>query len=525
MAVIVNIPKTIAQEGAASAASWAKNNEEFLQKVFKVHQAWLDDEEVAKLQAAYDGEMESVDIREKSRGDDVNHKLQVNYAQIIIDTVVDYMLGKPISWTVSPDEDLLVPEALSNSYRKELLGVLRGDESQRVLSEQLRQGSIAAMAFILCWVDENGQIKYDEFPVQEVIPVLDARGQLRLLLRKYLLEDGDDKYTILEVYDDRFLTVYQGDENGKDFEILKYDDASPNPVDHKAARIPVSLFVNGRPARYEKRVQLSGVSDLANGVFTLLEDLAHTLSDKANTADRLQDQLLLMTGVTLGNTKEQAEAEVMAMRRARALALKSADSKAAFIAPSQEDTAVENYVDRLVSVIHDATFIPKLNDITGTTAMEVRMKYSSLDIKAGKKETYFTEAVKSFIAVITDMLNVKRLTLAGDPDPWATITAARKPVIPGQPLPAKPKVDLYDAAWLEFTINRNLPQNYTEIATIVSMLAGIVPDTYLYELLWFIEDPKAALDEMKAQKDEDAKRALEAMGTGSDLGNTDDNEE
>ena len=79
--------------------------------------------------------------------------------------------------------------------------------------------------------------------------------------------------------------------------------------------------------------------------------------------------------------------------------------------------------------------------------------------------------------------------------------------------------------WLEVTISRNLPQNNKEIADIVAELADIVPDSYLYELLWFIDDPQKALEEMKAQKEESQQTSLTsslaAIGYGADnLGDT-----
>ena len=70
-----------------------------------------------------------------------------------------------------------------------------------------------------------------------------------------------------------------------------------------------------------------------------------------------------------------------------------------------------------------------------------------------------------------------------------------------------------------------LPQNNKEIADIVAELADIVPDSYLYELLWFIDDPQKALEEMRAQKEESQQtsltNSLAAIGYGADnLGDT-----
>lgn len=509
------IPETLDTLGTGAAASWVSTNADWLKLVFDAHEAWLGTAEVEKFQTAYDGKLSSIEDRDKTRGDDVNHKLQASMAGLIIDTVVDYMLGKHIVWTVDATstkvveagKEVTVDEALVEMYRNDVVDVLASDAVHRVLCEQLRQGSISGYSPIIWWVDEYGEIGLDEYPVQEVIPVYDTRGKLRLVVRKYLVEEGDTKFTKVEVYDKRYVTVYVGNDKGEE---LKLDPLElVNPVEHKAARIPVSIFTNGTPANYDARKLKAGTSDLGNGVMSLIENYADVMSDKANTVENLLDQYLLLAGVDVD------EKEVLKMRKARAIALKSKESSASFIAPEQSDEAIEHHLDRVQSTIHDTTFTPKLNGISAATAMEIRMKYSSLDIKAGKKQTYFSESIKASVGIVTDFLNSRKLYQAGKADYYdllvvKPLTDAKAVVTPG----------LYSADWLKFTINRNLPQNFLEIATIVSTLAGIVPDSYLYELLWFIDDPVAALEEMKVQKDEASKQALTAMGYSGEFAST-----
>lgn len=514
MAVATVVPETLAKyidprAALAAAPDWIADNGAWIKRLIDQHRAWIEAEGIETYQAAYDGFLQSVEDREKARGDDINHKLQVNYAELIIDAPVDYMLGKPIVWTIEdPDEE--ADKKVIEEYRKDLLQLLRSEESQRILAEQLRQGGIAGYSPIISWVDEAGNIDYDEFPVQEVIPVYDTRGRLVLVLRYYQVEDPDQDGNLIaktrvEVYDERYVTYYLATEDGQGYELDEDEALTGNPVEHKAGRIPVSIFVNGTPARYEKRQKKNGVSDLANGLLTLLENYAHVMSDKANTVENLLDQYLLLKGV------DTDQNEVLKMRKARAIALKSKESDAAFIAQQQEDQAVENHLDRLQKAIHDMAKIPRMNDLSGTTATEIKVKFLPLDIKAGKKELYFSTAIKQLIKILTDLLNARRLALAGVFDPYDVLTGETKP-------PAS--VPLYNADWVAFTVNRNLPQNFKEIADIVAELAGKVPDSYLYELLWFVDDPVAALEEMKKQNDEAAKRGLTAMGYGGEFGDT-----
>lgn len=514
MVVMNKIPQLLSE--GADVKTWAANNREWLEIVIDKHNDVIVELDVDKYQQAYDGFLKSVDERDKARGDGINHKLQVNYAQIIIDTPVDYMTGKPISWTVYDQTEQAKADILE-AYRSDLLGILKTEDTKLALSELLRQGSISGYSGLISWVDEDGVIAFDEFPVQELIPVYTTRGKLKLVLRRYVVEEGEELVTRLEYYDDRYVAYFLGDSQGKVFELDIDEVATGNPVEHKAARIPVSVYTNGTPSSYVKRQKKAGVSDLDNGVMTLIENYSDVMSDKANTADKLLDQFLLFKNVTID------ENEVLKMRKARAIALKGAASDASFIAPSQDDTTIENHLDRTQQAIHDTAFIPKLSDIAGTTAMEVRMRYSNLDIKAGRKELYFMKAVRYFVQTITDMLNTRRLLEAGVENPYEILKEFNKPVKEeGEELTTA--IELYNADWVDITINRNLPQNYSEITTIVAQLIDFVPDAYLYELLWFIEDPTAAIEEMRTQKEAGAEAAakagLAAMGLGGEFGNT-----
>lgn len=519
MAVIDRIPNTLAQltdtkATAALANTWIEENSDWLNKVLDMHDAWVDKAQIGKYQAAYDGRLESIETRDKTKnGDTVNNKIIANYAQVVIDTIVDYLLGKAPVWNVEDQqqEDKETKETdIVKNYRKALKRVLKN--SQRVLAEQLRQGSIAGYSVVIAWVNEKGSIDYDEFPVQEAITIFDARGRLVMLVRKYQVasEDRETKaLTKVEVYDERYISYYQKTETGNAFELDPDQEEGGNPIEHKAGRVPCSVFINGTPASYEDRTNRAGMSDIGNAVFTLIEAYAAGISDKANLVDYLQDQYLLLKGV------DTTENEVLKMRRARAIALKSSESDASFIAQNQEDKTIENYLDRIEKAIYETTFTPKLSDLQGATATEIKMKYASLDIKAGKKEMYFLEAIEQFIRVITDLLNAEILIDNGTESPYEVLSDEAA---------LEERDDLYNADWVTCKLNRNLPQNYKELADIVAELIDKVPDKYLYELLWFIDDPKKALEEMKAQKDETATRTaqanLTAMGLGGEFGDT-----
>lgn len=513
MAISAITPNPLSAFSTAStdtARSWIEENANWIADIITKHDAWLSDSKVEQYQAAYDGEYQEIEARDRTRGDGTNYKLVANYAQIIIDTVVDYMIGRPPVWTVEdPKQDDRETEETEviTEYRKKMMALLK-DKAPLTLGEQLRQGCIASYSAVICWVDEKGNIDYSDFPVQEVIPVTDTRGQLLVVLRRYkveVLEDGKlVPRTRVEVYDDRYLTYYISTDDGG-FILDESEVDTGNPIEHKAGRIPVSIYYNGRPAKYDDRVKGYGKGDLDSGAFALIVAYSHGESDKAQLVEYLQDMYLLLTGVDVD------ENEVLKMRKARAIALKDANSKADFIAQEQADGAVEHYLDRLKNDIFDTTNTPKLSELSGATATEIKMKYAALDIKAGKKEPWLIQAINQLIQVLTDFLNTQLLITRGEKDPYPIVS---------NPDEVAADTELYQADWLQFSLVRNLPQNYKEIADIVTELSDKVPDSYLYELLWFIEDSQKALEEMKAQRETSAQNNLSALGYSTEAFNS-----
>ena len=513
MAVSTKIPVTLEVATAgrlateADAEAWLTSNQGWLTDIIAKHDAWLKSAKVELLQAAYDGELDEIANRKKARGDGTENKLIANYIQPIIDTLVDYMLGKSPVYTVEdPDQedDETEESTILTEYRKKVMKLLK-EKSLSCFSAVLRGGCIAGYGGAILWVDEKGRIDYDEYPVQELIPVYDGRRTLRLVLRRYDTEDENGAtITKLEIYDDRYVIYAAGSDS--DFHLDEDEKETGNPIEHKAGRIPVAIYQNQLPAKYKERIKGYGKSDLAYGALELIVAYCHGISDKANLMEYLQDQYLLLTGVDVD------ENEVLKMRKARALALKNKESKAEFIAQDQADGAIENGLTRQKNDLYDTTNTPRLSELQGSTATEIKMKYSGLDIKAGKKEPALVQFIKQFTAVLTDFLNAQKLIEQGEQDTFPTVSDLDE---------IEKRVELYQAEWLDVSITRNLPQNYEELANIVSTLSGIVPRSYLYELLWFIDDPQKAIEEMDAEEEASSQNSLTAIGLGANnLGGT-----
>ena len=190
MAVSSYIPQTLAEMkkvNQVTAERWIKDNASWVAAMVAKHDSWIKDNAVDLYQAAYDGELDEIEQRDKARDGGTENKLVSNYVQIIIDTLVDYMLGKSPIYTVEDP-----------------------DKAQGEFSDLLRDMCIGGFGSIIVWVDEKGNIDYSEYPIQEIIPIYDGRKRLRLLFRRYevgVWENGSETTkTKVEVYDDRYVT-------------------------------------------------------------------------------------------------------------------------------------------------------------------------------------------------------------------------------------------------------------------------------------------------------------------------------
>jgi SPP1 family phage portal protein len=523
MAVVSVLPITLGRmEGAPNPEAWVKDNGGWIKDLITDHKRLLTDIEM--YQGYYDGDGWKILKKTPKREDDPNNKIVPNYAAIIIDFAVNYMVGKPVKVTVDPPKTTggadTVDEAVLDEYRNALNKVLWDNSADAVFRELAKQGGVAGQDYIIAWLDENGDINFDEFPANECLAVYDMRGRLQLLIRYYTIEDmtsGEKvERTRVEVYDEKYITYYI--QKGESEFILDDTEIDPdtgegNPVRHFCNGIPAAVFINKLPANAKKRLQRVGVSDLGGGVITLLDEYAKILSGSADRNDYFADPYLKMVGVDVN------QADVLTMRKARAITTKAAKTEAEidFISWDQEVEAVEKHADRVKNTIYEVTCTPRLDNLTGATATEIKMKYAGLDIKVSEKEVYFAKALYRLMEVVTDMLNAKRLEENGQKDPEKIWQYIRGKDDAGNPVEAP--ITLFNSDWLTLTFTRSLPQNYGEIVDMVVQLIDKVPDEDLYALLWFVEDPQDVIDRMKAQRKARAKEAAEYM---FDVGNEDE---
>lgn len=187
MAVSSYIPQTLAEMkkvNQVTAERWIKDNASWVAAMVAKHDSWIKDNAVDLYQAAYDGELDEIEQRDKARDGGTENKLISNYVQIIIDTLVDYMLGKSPIYTVEdPDQDDEETEEreIITEYRKKVMKLLK-DKAQGEFSDLLRDMCIGGFGSIIVWVDEKGNIDYSEYIIAGIWCTV---GLMLLIAKKY----------------------------------------------------------------------------------------------------------------------------------------------------------------------------------------------------------------------------------------------------------------------------------------------------------------------------------------------------
>lgn len=384
-----------------------------------------------------------------------NNRIVNGIPAYITDTVIGYFMGKPISYT--GDE----------TYMEALNEIFDGNDEQDHNSELAKAQSVKGCGYELLYTDEESNVRFADIPRESVIYVetADVESYPVMAIRIYTVEDLEKtEKEFYDVYTDAEVITYEKkvDSNGR------IDYVENERQQHYFGEVPVVQYKNNK--------EMMGDFE---GVITLIDAYNITQSDTANDFEYFTDAYLLMTGASLGapddelTDEQQRQQAIYNMKENRVIELPDKESSAKWLIKDINDTAVENYKNRLRGDIHTFAKVPDLSDDEfGTALSGVAIAYRMMNLEqvCATKERKFKKGLQRRIRLITNILN----------------TQGKQ----------------WDYKDIEIQFSRNLPQNLHELAEIVGMLAGRVDDEKLISLLPFVEDPSDTLEKLKNQKEE-----------------------
>ena len=158
------------------------------------------------------------------------------------------------------------------------------------------------------------------------------------------------------------------------------------------------------------------------------------------------------------------------MRENRVMLLDN-DGSAEYLTKHIDDTQIQNLLKNTNDMIHKISNSPDFNDEKFLAQSGIAMKYklTAFENAASNIESYLKESLQRRIELISTILTLSY----DDISVWRDI---------------------------DIVFTRNLPENLTDIVTVISQLRGLVSDETLLSLLPFVSDPKSELEKQKQDK-------------------------
>lgn len=342
-----------------------------------------------RAQQYYESENE---IRNRSlSGLSSNNKIAHAFARYMTNMATAYFIGKPVKYTA---EDAGLQEALKKIMDANYINAVNFDAS--------KEASKKGIAFLLMYIDEKPRLRIKNFDAQDIIPVFSNTLGEYLECAVRLAEDYDIDGTLLRqhayVYDDIYIYHYQRENTAAD-----YAELVDERQEHRLGDVPVICILNNKESTgdYEAFYDLIDAYDKAQ-------------SNSANDADYFSDAYLAIVGAggglesALGGEETDASEEAKNLRENKLLFLDE-KGQAYFIEKNTNDTAAENYKNRLFKDLFFLSQVPALTDenFSGNlSGVAIRYKLIGLEELAIMKENCFRPAQHKMLKMITAYINL-----------------------------------------------------------------------------------------------------------------------
>ncbi|MBQ6630562.1 MAG: phage portal protein [Romboutsia sp.] len=388
---------------------------------------------INKLKDYYNNNNDII-YRQYNNGNKPKNKIANPYASYITNTAVGYFLGKPVSYTnidsFEAIKDLLV-------YNDE------ADNNTTIA----KMSSICGYGIEIMYVDKDTNIRFVSIDPSECAVVYDNTLQENIIfaIRYYdeKIIDTDNTITHVEVYDKNNITYYI-----KEYDSIRFIDQVP----HYFLDVPVSVYINNdeRFGDFEK-------------IKPLIDAYDKTQSDSANDFESFTHAYLVISGYLMD------EESAKDIENQNIINFTDNEGKAEYLIKNIQDSALENYKNRLDNDIHRFSCVPNMSDekfYNNSSGVALSYKLMSLENLVGIKEAKFKKGLLRRLELMCNFLKIK--------------TNSEMSYMEIQPI---------------FT--RNKPYNDTEIADTMQKLTGILSEETILALSPYVDDVSSELERKK----------------------------
>lgn len=371
-----------------------------------------------------------------------NNRLVVNMAKYITDTAVGYFVGEPVVYDSKDDE-----------YLQTVQDIFDYNDEQDHNMELAKQCSVCGSCFEMLYLDEDAMIRMARIPVQNGIMLCETDSGFSApmaFIRTIISRDkNNNDVKKVEFWNSRLVMRFRSVNNGY-LELISVEE-------HYWQDVPFVEYINN-----EERL-----GDF-EGVLTGIDAYNKAQSNTANYFQYNDDAILKV--LKLGDVNSQ---DIADMKEKGAIILEDGGD-VDWLLKQVDDTALENYKNRLREDIHTMANVPHLcDDAFGGNLSGVAISYKlwGLEQMCSIKERKFKKGLQRRIELITNILNIM-----GHNFDYRNIT---------------PK------------FRRNRPQNDMETAQIVTMLANDLSRETRLQLMPGVENVQDELQKLEEEKNKE----------------------
>lgn len=420
--------------------------DELVTKLIKLHEE--DCERYITLEDYYRGKAK---IYDRSKEDyKANNKLALDYPSYIVDILLGLFVGKPISYTVA-EENAEMMESLQEVFDL--------NDEQDENAEIAKICGIKGRGYEIVYLDEEGGVRFNEVQPENIVMVYDNHIKPEPLFCIYIREDADAE-SIGKESKNKLVTLYTKDS----IKEMRLEGSDLKLIEENAnlfGAIPVVEFKNNNEA----------IGDFER-VLSLIDALNLAQSDTANDFEEFTDALLVLAGMPQADSDDvnrMIEDKVLLLDKSG-----GAGQSAEWLIKDINDTALENYKNRLDADIHKFAKVPNMNDehFAGNISGEaMKFKLFATDQIIAQKQRKFKSALQERIKLI---LSIAKIKTAKD----------------------------FDYRDISIVFNDNKPYNELDnIATVKAALDAGLSKTYAYGKLRDIDDISEELERQEQEKD------------------------
>ena len=373
-----------------------------------------------------------------------NNKLVNNMAKYITDTTTGYFVGKPVVY--NSDNDV---------FLEEIQDIFDYNDEQDHNMELAKQCSICGNCFEMLYIDEDCNIRFAKIKAADLIMIYETETGFttpQAAIRTTQSRDKNNNTVHKVEFWNSYQTLHFQSVNGGHLNL-------EGTTEHYWQDVPFVEYINN-----EERI-----GDF-EGVISEIDAYNKVQSNTANYFQYNDDAILKVT--KLGDVASQ---DIADMKEKGAIILEDGGD-VAWLLKTIDDTALENYKNRLREDIHLGANVPNMSDkIFGNNLSGVAVSYKlwGLEQICAIKERKFKRGLQRRIELIANILNV----MGGK----------------------------YDYREIMPNFRRNRPQNLLEVAQIITMLSNDLSRESRLQMLPNVENVQDEIDKLEAEKNNDMK--------------------